>query len=181
MACAFAGLMKGGIANSDYKEITCDVRDFIPNFEDYEELYKPVLNIYDSDCSRWQAFDAAFSMNLITLVLSFACVIILYISLCSKAVTKVAKLAILITGPLCALAQLIAVIIVPATYNKWSLYEANNGEDHVVDSETNETKVNDYLTYFELPDYMKSNFWIYTFAGMSLNIVSFVLVLKLHP
>ena len=71
-------------------------------------------------CSYFRSQETAASFNSITTIVCAVCAIVMFVSLCISVLLKVAKWPIKIANIVCAVMELIALIVLPVTFNKAS-------------------------------------------------------------
>ena len=104
---AAAGAGTGNVPLKDLKDWACAGNDPENPQEALEKL-----------CSYCHGQEAAASFNIITTIACAACAVVLGLTLCITILQKVAKWPIKIANIVCAVFELIALIVLPVLFNK---------------------------------------------------------------
>ena len=160
MAAVFAavGAGTGKTPHKEAKDAMCNWKD------DYgkDEAQK--------SCSYYRGQETATSFNSITTIVCAMCAIVMFVSLCISVLLKVAKWPIKIANIICVVMELIALIVLPVTYNKM-IPEGEEVDFFDIKCEGDACKY--------MPD--PAAFFVTTFLAMIANIAAVVCMFVLDP
>ena len=169
---AAVGAGTGKTPNKDLKDGACDATEL---GDENNKL-----------CSYFRGQETAASFNSITTIVCAVCAIVMFVSLCISVLLKVAKWPIKIANIVCAVMELIALIVLPVTFNK--MVENFPG----IDNEYNFFDIDDFCKaldkfplmkgtcdFYHFPD--AAAFFATTFLAMIANIAAVVCMFVLDP
>ena len=162
MAAVFAavGAGTGKTPKKEWKDLACD---------------PPVGYAINKACSFFRSQETAASFNSITTIVCAVCAIVMFVSLCISVLLKVAKWPIKIANIVCAVMELIALIVLPATFDEWT------GDNNLFDIDEACHSFEEYFHGFckHVPD--AAAFFATTFLAMIANIAAVVCMFVLNP
>ena len=168
VAAVFAavGAGTGKTPKKEWKDLACDGKEL------------GQIDAFDKACSFFRGQETAASFNSITTIVCAVSAIVMFVSLCISVLLKVAKWPIKIANIVCAVMELIALIVLPVSFNKLLGKDAD-ADFFDIDEVCHTLEMFFHGFCKDVPD--AAAFFATTFLAMIANIAAVVCMFVLDP